>query len=321
MRPTVLSLLQKAEGFISGEEISGLLGISRAAVWKNIEKLREQGCRIEAVTRRGYRLLSVPDILAPELLPLSSGLFTSKIYYAPAVPSTNLWAKAEAAKGAPHGSLFLADSQLSGRGRLGREWASDSGGLTFSVLLRPDMPPAGVTSLTLAAGLAAAAALREKTGLEITIKWPNDLVLHGKKICGILTEMAAETDRIAFAAVGIGVNINNAGFPPELQQKATSLFAESGKVFDRGALLDAILLQLEKYYALFTQKGIKAILEEYAPLCITLGREVSAVLRDQTVTGIAKAVAPDGSLLLDTPQGEMRLLAGEVSVRGLLGYC
>jgi len=306
------------------------MGISRAAVWKSINKLREQGCAIEAVTNRGYRLLSCPDLVSPEFLTLSSAKFGQKIYYLPSTPSTNLFAKAEAVKGAPDGSLFLTDEQTAGRGRMGRTWSAGKDSLTFSVLLRPSLAPSEITTLTLVAGLAVAEAIRQLTDLSAGIKWPNDVVLNGKKVCGILTEMAAEAERIAFAVVGIGINVNNAAFPEALPDKdngvalhckATSLALESGKAISRSVLLDMVLQQFEKYYAVFLKEGITPVLEQYSALCVTLGKEVCAQMRDGTVTGTARAVASDGSLVIDTAKGELRLQWGEVSVRGLLGYC
>jgi len=320
MSASILALLKQNNDFISGEQISEMLNISRTAVWKNIGKLRLQGFVIEAITNKGYCLISCPDMLFPELIETSNTLIGNKIYHYTTLESTNITAKAEAFKGAKEGSVFITEEQTAGKGRMGKEWISGKDTVCFSVLLRPMLSPAEITTLTLVAGLAVAQAIRNITSLPAMIKWPNDIIVNSKKLCGILTEMAAEAERIAFAVVGIGINVNDTAFCDELKDKATSIFLENGEAFSRVDLLKEILVQLEKYYFLFLEKGITPILSKYSALCATLEKEITAKVRGETVKGIARAISPNGSLIIETQNGEMHLSSGEVSVRGLLGY-
>ena len=318
----ILKRLRESGEFVSGEELSGQLRVSRAAVWKSIQALREEGYGIESATNRGYRLSSCPDRYSEAEIGagLETELLGRKIFCYETIDSTNEEAKRRALGGAPGGSVFVAEQQTGGKGRLGRGWASPAGtGLWFSVLLRPGILPLRVSITTLLAGLAVCRAVRDLTGCDARIKWPNDIVIGGKKICGILTEMTAEIDRIEFVVVGIGVNVNTSAFPEAIREKATSLRIESGKPARRITLLQGILLRFE---TLLQQNAGSdpAFWEEYRALCVSLGRRVSFTRRGLPVEGTAVDVSSEGELIVRLPDGTTEAVtAGEVSVQGIYG--
>ncbi|MCI1966815.1 MAG: biotin--[acetyl-CoA-carboxylase] ligase [Oscillospiraceae bacterium] len=318
----ILNRLRENGEFVSGEELSEQLHISRTAVWKSVNSLREEGYEIESATNRGYRLGSCPDRYSPA--EISAGLETeflgrNAFCYA-SIDSTNEEAKRKALSGAPNGSLFVAEQQTGGKGRLGRSWASPAGtGLWCSVLLRPGILPLRVSVTTLLAGLAVDRAVRSLTGCNAKIKWPNDIVIGGKKICGILTEMTAEVDRIEFVVVGIGVNVNNTAFPENIRDKATSVRIESGKNLRRVSLLQEILIQFETLLKQNAESD-PVFWEEYKKCCISLGRRVGFTRRGAGVTGTAVDVSPKGELIVELEDGTREnVTAGEVSVQGIYG--
>ncbi len=318
----ILNRLRENGGFVSGEELSGQLRISRTAVWKDIHSLREEGYEIESATNRGYRLKSCPDRYSA--VEISAGLETEflgrHIFCYESIDSTNEEAKRQALAGAPNGSLFIAEQQTGGKGRLGRSWLSPAGcGLWFSVLLRPGILPLQVTITTLLAGLAVCRAVRSLSGCDAKIKWPNDIVIGSKKVCGILTEMTAEVDRIESVVVGIGVNVNNAAFPETIRGKATSIRMENGKSLRRITLLQEILIQFETLLKQYTEPD-PTFWEEYRKLCVSLGRKVEFTRRGTRVCGTAVDVSPQGELIVKLPEGNVEAVtAGEVSVQGIYG--
>ncbi|MGN1116263.1 MAG: biotin--[acetyl-CoA-carboxylase] ligase [Candidatus Ornithomonoglobus sp.] len=317
MRNKILNILKIAESYISGEEMSRALGISRAAVWKHIKKLKDEGYDILSVTNKGYKLRNIPDILSEASI--SSGLnteFTARnIRYMPVIDSTNEEAKRCSAM--PDGSLFIADVQSAGKGRLGRSWESPKGlGVWMSLLLKPDIPPQDISQITLIAGIAICRVLGNGSG----IKWPNDIVIGSRKVCGILTEMSAEIDRVNYVICGIGINVNTVEFPAELQDKATSLFIETGKAYSRSELVSAIMNEFEPLYKIFQKEGFSPLLEEYRNSCITIGREIRVIYRKETLIGKAVDIAPDGGLIVETENGRVNVTSGDVSVRGIYGY-
>ena len=316
----VLQALRMADGFLSGEAISGELGISRSAVWKAINGLREMGYEIDSVTNRGYRLTGAPDILTEESIrSFLTGSLISEVHALKTVDSTNNEAKRWAQQGAPHGSLFVADEQTGGKGRLGRVWKSPAGtGLWFSVLLRPKAVPEQVTGLTLTAGLSVAKAIQKLTGCKAQIKWPNDVVIGSQKVCGILTEMAAEMESVEYVIPGIGVNVNTESFPEEIAFKATSLYLSTGKKWSRAELLGAILQEMECLLDRQEQGGVQAILEEYRENCVTIGRKVSTQRGNIRLSGIAEDVTEGGELVVRQSNGSQLVInSGEVSVQGI----
>mgnify|MGYP000404828221 CR=1 FL=1 len=318
----VLKYLQKHNDYVSGEELSERLMVSRTAVWKHINTLRSAGYEIESVTNRGYRLLSSPDQIAPEFI--LSGLKTKAlgktVFSFDSIDSTNAQAKRQALSGAPNGSLFIAERQTGGKGRLGRAWESPSGtGLWFSVLLRPDSLPVQVTGITLLAGLTVCRAIRKQTKAPAMIKWPNDIVIGNKKVCGILTEMAAEIDRIEYVVVGIGINANIEKFPDELSVKATSLRMECGRPVARIELLQEILKEFEEILCDDIDRP-EAILTEYKAHCVSLNRTVGFTRNQQSVSATAVDVSPAGELIVRCEDGSLLPInAGEVTVQGIYG--
>ena len=313
----VLQVLRGAADPISGEYLAAQLGLSRAAVWKRVHRLTALGYVIEGSPRRGYRLLAVPDKLLPEevLQGLKARLFTGPVHYFETLNSTNDLAKELAAQGAPEGTVVVAEAQTRGRGRLGREWNSPPGvGLYVSLVLRPMLPPMELPQITLTTAVAVVRAVRRVTGLAPGIKWPNDLLLNGKKLGGILTEMETESDRIRHVVVGLGLNVNNPGFPPELAATATSLTLAAGRSFSRVHLLQAWLEEFEALYGRFLNQGFPEILEEWKSAAVTLGKMVTVRQGPREISGQAMDVAPDGALLLRTASGEMvRVTSGEIT--------
>ncbi|HJE92480.1 biotin--[acetyl-CoA-carboxylase] ligase [Anaerotignum lactatifermentans] len=319
----ILELLRRQEGFLSGEDIGRELSITRAAVWKGIKKLREEGYEIEAVTNRGYRLTN-PETMYNKR-ELEQGLKTKTmgqtIYFYEETDTTNNRARELALEGAPEGTLVVAEKQTAGRGRRGKVWESPLGtGIWMSLVLRPQIMPAEASVLTLLCGLATAEAIEAETGLSAGIKWPNDILINGKKAVGILTEMDCEMSEVHFVIPGIGINVNTASFPPEIAEIATSLYLECGKTVSRRRLVHRVLERLEEHYETFLRTGgFDAILEDYRKHCITLGKEVH-VLGREPFFAEALDITPEGELLVrraDNGKEEV-VFSGEVSIRGVI---
>jgi len=313
----VLQVLRGSRDPISGERLAGQLGLSRAAVWKRVHRLKALGYAIEGSPRRGYRLLGVPDKLLPEevLQGLTTLVLTGPVHHFETLDSTNNYAKELAAREAPEGTVVIAETQTGGRGRLGRDWNSPPGvGLYVSVVLRPMLPPMELPQITLTAAVAVVRAVRRVTGMAPGIKWPNDLLLNGKKLGGILTEMETESDRIRHVVIGLGLNVNNLDFPTELTGIAASLAQALGRTFSRVELLQAWLEEFEALYGRFLNQGFPEILEEWKLYAVTLGRAVTVQQGPRKISGQAVDVASDGALLLQTPGGEMvRVTSGEIT--------
>ncbi|MFR8713128.1 biotin--[acetyl-CoA-carboxylase] ligase [Anaerotignum lactatifermentans] len=319
----ILELLRRQEGFLSGEDIGRELSITRAAVWKGIKKLREEGYEIEAVTNRGYRLTN-PETMYNKR-ELEQGLKTKTmgqtIYFYEETDTTNNRARELALEGAPEGTLVVAEKQTAGRGRRGKVWESPLGtGIWMSLVLRPQIAPAEASVLTLLCGLATAEAIEAETGLSAGIKWPNDILINGKKAVGILTEMDCEMSEVHFVIPGIGINVNTASFPPEIAEIATSLYLECGKTVSRRRLVHKVLERLEEHYETFLRTGsFAAMLEDYRKRCITLGKEVH-VLGREPFFAEALDITPEGELLVrraDNGKEEV-VFSGEVSIRGVI---
>lgn len=316
----ILKLLRAEKGYVSGEKISERLGISRTAVWKHINSLKKEGYNISSVSRRGY-IFKESDILnADEIADrLKTEKIGKEIVYISKTDSTNNMAKRNSEKG--DGTVFVTDCQTAGKGRSGKEWLSaDSGGLFMSILLKPDLPPDSLSTMTLVVGLAVTKALRKLTGEEICIKWPNDIVLNKKKLCGILCEMSAEVGMLNYVVCGIGVNVGNERFPKEIDKVACSIKSETGKNFLRSTVCAEILNTFEMVYKQFLTDGIASLIPEYKKYCITLGRDVTVIKRGESYNAYAADVNDSGELVVSTPGGTEALYSGEVSVRGLLGY-
>lgn len=325
MKGEILKLLKETDGYVSGQELCRRFGVSRTAVWKVINQLKEEGYEIEAVRNRGYALKGAGDVLSEaELLScLKTEWAGGRTVYFDATDSTNVQAKRLAEAHAPHGTLVVSDRQDGGKGRRGRSWASPSGvGIWMSLILRPEIAPSSASMLTLAAALAVREGIREETGLSPLIKWPNDLVLNGMKICGILTEMSTELMEIQYVITGIGINVNQREFPPEIRDTATSLSLEAGRSFRRSSLIAAILKAFEKDYTAFLKTGdLSLLLEEYNACLVNRGKEVCILDPSGEYRAVAEGIDESGSLLVTLPDGTRReIISGEVSVRGIYGY-
>jgi len=317
----ILSALRSNDHGVSGAELSQQLGVSRAAIWARIEELRRLGYEIEASPHRGYRLLSTPDVLhADDLLARlgNTRAVGRDIRVFRQTTSTNDVVEKLARDGVKEGVVVFAESQTKGRGRLGRKWNSpERKGLWFSVLLRPHFRPQETTQLTVAAATALWRAIRSETGLHAEIKWPNDLLLRGRKVAGILTELTAELDRVKYVILGVGVDVNlsTSDFPSELRKLATSLKIESGETVSRSSLAVAVLRELDRDYARVCAGHFAEVAGEWAERCATLGRRVAIQTGDRRVRGRAEALGEDGALLLRTEHGHLEhVFGGDVTL-------
>ena len=318
----ILSALRRAmDGSVSGADLSRDLGITRAAIWARIEELRTLGYDIEASPHHGYRLVSSPDVLhADDLLSLveSNKVIGRDIRVFEKTSSTNDVVEKLARDGVSEGVVVFAESQTKGRGRLGRKWLSPARkGLWFSVLLRPDLRPQAATQIMVAAAISLARAIRDQTGLGPEIKWPNDVLIHGKKVAGILTELNGELDHVKYVILGMGVNVNLSAhdFPSELRKLATSLKAEAGHNLRRAELAAAILRELDADYARIARREFSSIGEEWQQSCSTLGRHVTIRLGGRIIRGLAESLDEDGALLLRTEHGHLeRIMGGDVAM-------
>jgi BirA family transcriptional regulator, biotin operon repressor / biotin---[acetyl-CoA-carboxylase] ligase len=296
------------------------LGISRAAIWARIEELRRLGYEIEASPHQGYRLVSAPDLLHADDLLARLGptrVIGRDIRVFQETTSTSDVVEKLAHDGVKEGVVVFAESQTKGRGRLGRTWVSPAGkGLWFSVLLRPALRPQEATQLTVLAALALARAVEVQTGLAVEIKWPNDLLLRGRKAAGILTELHAELDHIKSATLGVGLDVNQTAeeFTAELRTHATSLAAESGQKWDRAGLAAAILRELDRDYERLNRGEFAALADEWESRCTTLGRNISIRLGGRCIEGRAESLDSDGALLLRTQHGHLeRIIGGDLT--------
>ena len=316
------ALRRSSTGFVSGAELSQHLGITRAAIWARIEELRSLGYDIAASPHQGYQLLGVPDVLhADDLLSLvqDNKIVGRDIRVFEETNSTNDVAEKLARDGVKEGVVVFAESQTRGRGRLGRRWISPPRkGLWFSVLLRPDLRPQAATQLTVAAATALRRAIRDQTGLTPEIKWPNDILIKGRKVAGVLTELSAELDRVKHLILGIGVDVNLAvsEFPADLRKVATSLKIETGRHVQRAALAARILSELDRDYQRIRDHRFQEIVDEWEQHCATLGRRVSIQIGERSLQGHAEALDEDGALLLRTQHGRLeRIIGGDVTLQ------
>lgn len=326
-KESVLNLLRESKDFVSGERMSRTLNLSRTAVWKAVRALREEGYIIESITNRGYRLSAAPDKLSQSEICrlLGDHPWAERVQVLEETDSTNTAAKTLAAHGAPEGTVVIAERQTSGKGRLGRSFASPPGvGLYLSVVLRPVVPPASLLHLTAVVAEATVEAIAETAGMRPGIKWTNDLVLQRRKLVGILTELSlqAESGLVEYAVVGIGTNCNHSpdDFPPEVRPVAVSIREATGRAVDRNAYAAALIRQLfDAAATLFSDKA--GWLERYAADCVTIGQDVKVIRRDCARPAHADGIDGDGALLVTYEDGSKEAVSsGEVSVRGMYGY-
>ena len=323
MQDEILKLLKEADGgFVSGEEIAARLGVSRTAVWKRIQELKNLGYEIESLSRNGYTLKASPDLLLP--VEVKDGLKTEiigqNIVYFEDIGSTNNEAKRIAAQeNAPDGTVVVSEAQGGGKGRLSRSWFSPKyKGLWFSVILRPDFLPQEAPKCTLLVAVAIAKAVR-KFGVAAGIKWPNDILYEGKKLNGTLTEMSAEMERINYVVVGTGINVNvmPEDFPADVKDIATSLAIIKGEKLPRKEIFREILTEMESLYLEVRKNGFGKVFEEWRKYSVTLGQEVNVIgIGDhESFAGKAIDIDEDGALLVETEKGVRKVLAGDVSIR------
>ncbi len=312
-------LAENATIVISGAKIAKEIGVSRQQVWRWIEKLRELGVRVKGHPRTGYHIERTPDILVPQLLShrLYGTPFARRIYHYFKVDSTNTVAMRLGEQGEPHGTIVLAEEQSAGRGRSGRSWISEkSAGISCSILLRPPISPAQAPLLTLVAGLAGRDAAAEELDVLPDIRWPNDLLVRGRKFGGILTEMRAEPDRVHYAVVGIGLNVNQTRMPAELEEIATSLRIDTGKAHSRLELLIRLLRHLDGYYNQFLAEGAMPILRRFAEVSSFFqGKRVRITTSSETFLGTTAGLEPSGVLRVarDDGRGVEPVLSGDVA--------
>ncbi|OQY24769.1 MAG: biotin--[acetyl-CoA-carboxylase] ligase [Desulfobacteraceae bacterium 4572_35.2] len=319
LRDQILSLfLSAGDVFLSGEDISQKLGVSRAAVWKHIGHLREMGYAIEAVPSRGYHLLEQPDLLLP--MAVQSGLETQfvakRVEYFSETDSTNQRAQQLGEQGAEHGTVVIAEGQSAGRGRMGRAWSSPAAvNLYTSILLRPKILPIQAAQLTFLSAVAVARTVEAVADIQVAVKWPNDILLDGEKIAGLLNEISAEMEGIHYVVLGIGVNLNMTAdqFPDDLRYPATSLLLATGQRIDRLAFAQELYRQLDGLYQLFCQQGFVPIRLAWEALFEMVGRQVSVDCGGTVFTGCVEGIAEDGALLLRLASGDQQeIYAGDV---------
>lgn len=324
----ILSILREQAGEpLSGEDISRRLKVSRSAIWKQIKNLRELGYEISAEPSRGYRLLSSPDRLIPP--ELSAGLNVRRlgreIICLDEAVSTNAVAFRLAEDGAVEGCTVIADCQTSGKGRLGRVWVSPPGvNLYCSVIVRPPLQPMAAPQLTFLSVVAVARTIEQVTGLSPRIKWPNDILLSGKKVAGLLNEMSAETDKVNFVVLGIGVNLNMRAdqFPPELRHPATSTLIETGKGVSRVVFARRLLQELDSIYSLFLEEGYAPVRREWLERSRLAGEQVTVTDNGTIQSGVVTGIDEYGALLLKSPSGAIiQILSGDVTIGGASAAC
>ncbi|MCM1106928.1 MAG: biotin--[acetyl-CoA-carboxylase] ligase [Blautia sp.] len=324
MKAEILRMLRESGDYVSGQELCNKLGVSRTAVWKVINQLKEAGYEIEAAQNKGYHLSHAPDVVnEAELASLRNTKWAGcEIFYYDCLDSTNTKAKELAEAGHPSGTLVVAEQQTVGRGRRGRGWESPAGsGIFMTLMLKPEINPNNASMLTLVAALAVAKAITDVAGEPARIKWPNDIVMHGKKVCGILTEMSAQFDYINHIVIGIGINVHNESFPEDIAHMAGSLRTECGRRLHRADIIERVLEHFEKYYGLFLQtEDLEGLQKEYNAMLVNLQMDVKVLDPKEPFEGKAMGITKRGELIVDTWESRKLVSSGEVSVRGIYGY-
>ncbi|MBE0446549.1 MAG: biotin--[acetyl-CoA-carboxylase] ligase [Actinobacteria bacterium] len=315
----IKALKECKDGYISGEDLARKSSVSRAAIWKQVKNLRDKGYSIEAVPRRGYRLISSPDLLLPEEIAtvLKTEFIGRRIIHRNITGSTNDLAKELANGGAEEGTVVVAEEQSHGKGRLNRSWVSPPGGIWLSVILRPQVPPSEASRFTLLAGVAAAKAI-ETLGIKPEIKWPNDILIGGKKVCGILLELSAQPDRVDCLIMGFGVNANvdMNKIPQESRERAITLASFLGKEIDRRQLVADLLLKLENEYRRLIAGEWDSVIADWLSRCNTLHENISLITLQGVIEGEFVGVDELGAIQIKLPRGDVKTFsAGDVTVK------
>lgn len=327
MKREILRLLKNnTDGFVSGQDISEKLGVTRTAIWKYINQIKEDGYEIESISKKGYRIISSPDLLTLEEIEpyLNTSFIGRNIIHFDSIDSTNSKAKQLADTVEADGTIIISEEQTNGRGRLGRSWVSPKHkGVWMSIILKPDLNPVEAVKLTQIAAAAVVEGSRE-LGIKALVKWPNDIVINHKKVCGILTEMSAELTRINYVVVGIGINVNidEADFPEDIKDIATSLKIETKSPVNRQKLVGRILNNFEKFYIKFIRENdIKTSLNICRKNSALLGKDIIIMRREGNVEAKALDIDEEGRLLVQYPDGKQEfVISGEVSIRGKGNY-
>ncbi len=331
MKSKIITLLRSRGDYVSGQELCESFGVSRTAVWKAMGQLKKEGYRIDAVKNRGYKLMedeaeAVSDVYSAS--ELRSRIRTEKmgreLHFFEQIGSTNVYAKQLADQGAPEGTLVAADMQTAGKGRRGRAWDSPLGtNIYFTLVLKPDIAPDKASMLTIVMAHSVAKVI---AGLmpeaKVAIKWPNDIVVGGRKICGILTEMSLEMDTISHVVIGVGINVHRQEFAPEIAPKATTLEDEGMQNISRSLILAGIMAQFEEDYRVFLEhEDLTGLLAEYNAMLVNMDREVLVLDPKGEFKGVARGITETGELLVEREDGMVSAIySGEVSVRGIYGY-
>lgn len=325
MKAKILALLRARGEYVSGQELCLRLGVSRTAVWKAIGQLKQEGYCIEAARNRGYRLVSEGEVYGRHELEsrMNTRWAGRPVVYYDELASTNLQAKLDAENGAGEGTLIVADMQTAGRGRKGKGWSSPAGtNAYFTLILKPDYDVELASMVTLVMGMAVAEGIRATCGVDAQIKWPNDIVAGGRKLCGILAEMSVEREFIHYVVVGVGINVKEQAFPDQIAQTATSLWQECGREVSRGELIVNVMRAFEARYKVFcSRRSFSRLVEEYNDMLVNKDREVRVLDPKGEFRGISRGVNEKGELLVELEDGSVTAVyAGEVSVRGIYGY-
>lgn len=325
MKNKILRILKNSKDFVSGEKMSEEFNMTRSGIWKYINMLKEDGYNIESLPRKGYRIVSTPDILSYEEIEeyLETDFLGRNLHYYQSIDSTNKKAK-EIALDEKEGTVLIAEEQLVGRGRMGREWISPRGkGIWMSIILKPKVEPMEVSKITLLGAAAVNKALKSMN-VDAKIKWPNDILIRDKKVCGILTEMNCELNMINYVVIGIGINVNlnEDDIPEDLKDKATSIKIDQGEEIDRKKLIGHILNEFEKLYIPFKDKGnAKEAIDICRENSAIIGREVKIIQGEEVKTGDVIDLNEDGELVVRLGNGDIEnIFSGEISIRGMEGY-
>ncbi len=324
MKEEILKCLKETDGYVSGQTLCETLHVSRTAVWKAINQLKAEGYEVEAVKNRGYRLRQAPDLVTAEEIGslLKTAWAGHPVIFKEEVMSTNQEVKMLAENGGAGGTLVVAERQLTGRGRRGRVWHSPTGsGIWMSILLRPHIRPDRASMLTIVAAMAVCDAVSKRVE-GCMIKWPNDIVIQGRKICGILTEMSTELDEIHYVVIGIGINVNTEEFPEEIAGVAASMHTVSGDYFKRSEIIADVWLAFEQYYDSFLKaEDLSGLMAAYNERLVNRGQRVYIEERNRKFEGLAQGIDAGGCLLVEKDDKTVEaVISGEVSVRGVPGY-
>ena len=324
MKEKILNLLKENENkFVSGEELSNKFGVSRTTIWNNLKKLKEEGYFIESSSKKGYKLLNNNNIYNREEIKFKLLDRIKDVVYFDKIDSTNEYAKKYAIEHTQKDILVVANTQSMGKGRLGRAWVSPKDtGIWMSLILKPNLLPRDASKITQIASSAILTAFKEITDLDVFVKWPNDIIINGKKVAGILIEMNTEIDAINHLIVGIGINVNTKEFPDEISDVATSLYIEDNKKYDRIEIISKILKWFYYYYdKLIIENDFSEVLDLNVKKSITLNKDVIIIKNGVKFEVFAEHLNSEGELVVKHKDGRYEtVFSGEVSVRGVLGY-